>query len=142
MEPRQRGGNDKAAHKRPCNGVKRMKLATDQSVFGDQDPDTVAPVTPEDAAVMVDYCEARGLPVTYSGAALQLWSRVKRHIKPQHHKYQMLMALHVALKFQSQDDADCAATLAWVRRDFPGVTKQNLFDDEIQMCVLLKWRFR
>ena len=100
------------------------------------------PVTKLEQNYMRFLCIRRKLPDSYSRTPLKLWSRVKGWYRIQDYHKQLLIALHIALKWDSQDLSDSLTNVRCAQMDWPGLTKNALLTHELQMCKALDWRFR
>jgi hypothetical protein len=125
----------------PCRKCKR-EILCDTTVFGVAVEAKCMHVTELEVAYMKLLCSKRGLPEGYSRRALILWCRVKACYHSKHHPQQLLIALHITLKWDSQDLAMDIANTRIAKSDWPNVTRQALFESELTMCKLLNWRFR
>jgi hypothetical protein len=124
--------------KAECNN----SSSSSTSVWGSDTELQSEPVTKLEQNYMRFLCIKRRLPDHYSKIPLQLWSRVKGRYKIEDYHQQLLIALHVALKWDSQDLSLVLTCVRCAELDWPGLTKEKLLTHELQMCKALNWRFR
>lgn len=103
-------------------------------------------LTDDERAFMVALCCRRHLPRAYYEGALGLWMRVKAKYPLEQHPAQMIIALHLALKWDSLDLAYYNTKLNIAQEDWPHylpqLTIEDLLQHELTMCTHLNWTFR